>query len=91
VDPSVGAAVILRPDQYVSWVGAMDDFESLQKFFAGFMLEASAQVKSSEQGAHGVAMEVQGATGNGATDAAAKGGDSVVAVRQADTVVNGAL
>lgn len=69
----------------------MDDFESLQKFFAGFMLEASAEVQNSEQRAHELAMEVHGATGNGVTDAVAKGGDNVVAVRQADTVVNGAL
>ncbi|OAL35726.1 hypothetical protein AYO20_05107 [Fonsecaea nubica] len=39
VDRARGCAVILRPDQYVSWVGAMDDYESMDKFFSGFMVE----------------------------------------------------
>ena len=38
VDPTRGCAVILRPDQYVSYVGEMDDYESLNNFFSGFML-----------------------------------------------------
>lgn len=38
IDPKVGAAVILRPDQYVSWVGDFDDYESMDRFFSGFML-----------------------------------------------------
>jgi phenol 2-monooxygenase len=29
----------LKPDQYVSWVGEMDDYESMDKFFSGFMVE----------------------------------------------------
>lgn len=37
-----GAAVVLRPDQYVSYVGPMDDCESLNRFFEGFMQAASA-------------------------------------------------
>ena len=39
VDPKEGAVVILRPDQYVSWVGGLEDFGSMQTFFAGFMKE----------------------------------------------------
>lgn len=39
IDPSIGAAVILRPDQYVSWVGDFDDYESMDEFFSGFMIE----------------------------------------------------
>ncbi|OQU96557.1 Phenol hydroxylase, dimerization domain-containing protein [Cladophialophora immunda] len=39
VDRARGCAVILRPDQYVSWVGDMDDYESMDKFFSGFMVE----------------------------------------------------
>jgi len=35
---SEGCAVILRPDQYVSYVGPMDDIDALNKFFGGFML-----------------------------------------------------
>lgn len=37
IDPVKGASVILRPDQYVSWVGEVDDYEEMEKFFAGFM------------------------------------------------------
>ena len=33
----VGAAVIVRPDQYVSWIGAVDDYKNMEAFFAGFM------------------------------------------------------
>ncbi|KAK4547105.1 hypothetical protein LTR36_001326 [Oleoguttula mirabilis] len=39
VSPKTGCAVILRPDQYVSWVGEMDDYEMMDRFFSGFMLE----------------------------------------------------
>ena len=42
VSPS-GCAVIIRPDQYVSYVGPMDDVESLNKFFSGFMRIPSAK------------------------------------------------
>ena len=37
IDPSRGCAVILRPDQYVSWVGEMDDYDMMNRFFSGFM------------------------------------------------------
>jgi phenol 2-monooxygenase len=37
VDPQEGCAIILRPDQYVGWVGAVDDYEMMARFFAGFM------------------------------------------------------
>ncbi|KIV94333.1 hypothetical protein PV10_02107 [Exophiala mesophila] len=39
VDKATGCAVILRPDQYVSWVGDMDDYESMDRFFDGFMID----------------------------------------------------
>ncbi|ERS99272.1 hypothetical protein HMPREF1624_04471 [Sporothrix schenckii ATCC 58251] len=39
IDPAVGAAVVIRPDQYVSYVGAVNDYTSLDRFFSGFMLE----------------------------------------------------
>lgn len=29
--------MILRPDQYVSYIGPMGDVESVNKFFSGFM------------------------------------------------------
>lgn len=43
IDPSTGCAVILRPDQHVSYVGPVDDYENLDKFFAGFMIEQARQ------------------------------------------------
>ncbi|KAK5168432.1 uncharacterized protein LTR77_007002 [Saxophila tyrrhenica] len=33
-----GCAVVIRPDQYVSYVGPLDDVETLNRFFSGFML-----------------------------------------------------
>ncbi|KAK5126701.1 hypothetical protein LTR85_009635 [Meristemomyces frigidus] len=39
IDPKAGCAVIIRPDQYVSWVGEMDDHEMMDRFFSGFMRE----------------------------------------------------
>ncbi|KAK3620712.1 hypothetical protein LTR56_023229 [Elasticomyces elasticus] len=33
-----GCAVIIRPDQYVSYVGPMEDVDALNKFFSGFMV-----------------------------------------------------
>lgn len=37
IDPSQGACVIVRPDQYVSWVGDMDDYDEMSSFFSAFM------------------------------------------------------
>lgn len=31
--------MILRPDQYISWIGEMDDYESMDSFFRGFMVD----------------------------------------------------
>lgn len=37
IDPA-GCSVIIRPDQYVSYVGPMEAYDELNKFFSGFML-----------------------------------------------------
>lgn len=37
IDPRHGASVIVRPDQYVSWVGEVDDYEEMEGFFSSFM------------------------------------------------------
>ncbi|KAJ5611359.1 FAD binding domain-containing protein [Penicillium lagena] len=42
IDPSRGASVILRPDQYVSWVGEVDDYDEMARFFSGFMKPQTA-------------------------------------------------
>ena len=39
IDPQEGCAIILRPDQYVGWIGAVDDYEMMARYFAGFMKE----------------------------------------------------
>ena len=38
IDRARGALVVVRPDQYVALVLALDDHETLARFFAGFML-----------------------------------------------------
>ena len=35
IDPRRGCMVILRPDQYVSWIGELEDFDDMNRFFAG--------------------------------------------------------
>jgi phenol 2-monooxygenase len=37
IDRKRGCAVILRPDQYVSWVGELEDVQEMDRFFSGFM------------------------------------------------------
>jgi phenol 2-monooxygenase len=37
IDPREGCAIILRPDQYVGWIGAVDGYEMMARYFAGFM------------------------------------------------------
>ncbi|KIX98498.1 uncharacterized protein Z520_05799 [Fonsecaea multimorphosa CBS 102226] len=51
VDPSIGAAVILRPDQYVSWVGDFDDYAAMDSFFSGFMLvQSPSHIPTTQRG-----------------------------------------
>lgn len=42
IDPILGASVIVRPDQYVSWIGEVDDYEKMSQFFGGFMKQQRA-------------------------------------------------
>lgn len=35
IDAKRGCAIILRPDQYVSWIGELDDVDSMNDFFKG--------------------------------------------------------
>lgn len=41
VDAKRGCVVILRPDQYVGWVGELEDVGDMDRYFSGFMLSAS--------------------------------------------------
>ncbi|KAK4661051.1 hypothetical protein QC762_124420 [Podospora pseudocomata] len=38
VDKEKGCVVAVRPDQYVGWVGELEDFEQLQEYFEGIFL-----------------------------------------------------
>ncbi|OQV03397.1 FAD binding domain-containing protein [Cladophialophora immunda] len=37
IDPHSGCMVVVRPDQYVSWIGELEDVEEMGSFFASFM------------------------------------------------------
>lgn len=37
MDSEDGCVVLLRPDQYVSWVGALEDIGEMDHFFSDFM------------------------------------------------------
>ncbi|KAF2424502.1 phenol hydroxylase [Tothia fuscella] len=41
VDPERGCLVVLRPDQYVAFVGEIDDTASVEEYFNGLMLDGS--------------------------------------------------
>lgn len=46
IDKSVGCSIVVRPDQYVSWVGEVDDYDSIDLFFSGFM---KVQIEANNQ------------------------------------------
>lgn len=37
IDPHSGCVVIVRPDQYVSWIGKLEDVKEMNEFFDSFM------------------------------------------------------
>lgn len=37
IDSVRGASIIVRPDQYVSWVGEVEDYDNMERFFSAFM------------------------------------------------------
>ncbi|KAK3938331.1 phenol hydroxylase [Diplogelasinospora grovesii] len=53
VDKERGCVVAVRPDQYVGWVGDLEDFEDLQGYFEGCMVFRSATANG-VNGANGV-------------------------------------
>ncbi|ERF71784.1 hypothetical protein EPUS_01699 [Endocarpon pusillum Z07020] len=42
VDPTRGCLVVLRPDQYVSWIGELEDVGEMERFFGRFMRVSAA-------------------------------------------------
>ncbi|CAG5180942.1 uncharacterized protein ALTATR162_LOCUS9514 [Alternaria atra] len=47
VNPDVGAVVVVRPDQYVSKVSTLDDFDGIATFFAGCLIEKEPMASTS--------------------------------------------
>jgi len=47
IDRDQGCAVILRPDQYVSYVGPVDDYRAMDAFFSSFMIPQDQSHESS--------------------------------------------
>lgn len=45
VDPEKGCTVVLRPDQHVSFVTEVDDYEGIDHFFSGFMVEQNGSFR----------------------------------------------
>lgn len=37
IDPEKGCAVAIRPDQYIGWIGEVDDYDMMERYFGGFM------------------------------------------------------
>ncbi|KIW99995.1 uncharacterized protein Z518_10923 [Rhinocladiella mackenziei CBS 650.93] len=40
INPRTGCVVIVRPDQYVSWIGELEDVDEMDGFFGSFMIPA---------------------------------------------------
>lgn len=53
IDPARGCSVILRPDQYISWIGEFDDYDSMDSFFKGFMVDQRAKKGAREEMVNG--------------------------------------
>lgn len=52
VDPEKGAVVAVRPDQYVGWVGDLEDFKDLEAYFEGcLVLRQTVELTSRTNGA----------------------------------------
>jgi phenol 2-monooxygenase len=56
IDPEEGCVVILRPDQYISYIGPIDEYEALDKFFSGFMItQAHVEAEQKPSASGGIA------------------------------------
>jgi phenol 2-monooxygenase (NADPH) len=81
VDPERGCAIVLRPDQYVSLVTEVDDYEGLDHFFSGFMVEQKQQ--------NGSIGKVPEANGNGTIADAGPGRNGINAGDEASKRTGG--
>lgn len=82
--------MILRPDQYVSWVGEFDDYDAMDNFFRGFMLEQTSQPAKNVEEQY-MATEEAARPEMVASLPSADKASGVVAATQELPVVNGAL
>ena len=86
VDPQKGCAVVVRPDQYVSFVTEVDDYEGLDRFFSGFMVEQKQHNESIGQVPQA---QANGAGANGTIDEGKKEGIAMKAGDEAATGTGG--
>ncbi|KAK1529689.1 phenol hydroxylase [Colletotrichum paranaense] len=58
VDKQRGCVVVVRPDQYVAWIGELEDFDDLQKYFEGCLV-LSQPVSNGVNDTNGTSLPVQ--------------------------------
>ena len=44
VDRVLGALVVVRPDQYIGWVGELSDVDELTRYLDGILLKSTDEV-----------------------------------------------
>ena len=76
VDKQKGCAVVVRPDQYVSFVTEVDDYEGLARFFGGFMVEQGVGERNEDIGR--VPAEIEEDSEGGGTGGGGGGRNGVV-------------
>jgi len=77
---------VVRPDQYVSFVTEVDDYEGLDRFFSGFMVEQKQHNESIGQVPQA---QANGAGANGTIDEGKKEGIAMKAGDEAATGTGG--
>ncbi|KAL9005319.1 MAG: hypothetical protein Q9188_001910 [Gyalolechia gomerana] len=50
VDPSKGCVIVVRPDQYVAWIGELEDVQGLETYFAGILMEPRSPNRNEVRG-----------------------------------------
>ncbi|OHW97253.1 phenol hydroxylase [Colletotrichum incanum] len=64
IDKQRGCVVVARPDQYVAWIGELEDFDGLQKYFEGcLVLGSRATNGNGTNGVHEHATDTNGVNG----------------------------
>ncbi|GJC87295.1 phenol hydroxylase [Colletotrichum liriopes] len=64
IDKQRGCVIVARPDQYVAWIGELEDFDNLQNYFEGcLVLGSGATNDNGTNGVHKCANDTNGANG----------------------------